>query len=68
MMHKDLQIEIVENGFIIHERDIGSASMSKAWVFACSESLSDFILNWGNSVMEEKRNDSQKLTTNSIKG
>ena len=53
MSESDLQIEVVKNGFIVYQRNFNKAVSSEKWVFENAESLSDFVLNWGNAVVRD---------------
>ena len=46
-----LKIEVVENGFILSDRDISMPASSRDWVFNDALSLSEFILKWGELAM-----------------
>jgi hypothetical protein len=44
----DLQINIVENGFVVHEQNMAHAAIGKTWAFESSKALSDFVRAWGD--------------------
>ena len=47
---RDLVIEVAENGFIVVEGNPREPMvMGKKWAFETPKSLSDFILDWGET-------------------
>ena len=52
-----LQVDVVENGFIVTEMNDDRECGAKMWEFESSISLAEFMRRWGSVKMFEKKVD-----------
>ena len=54
MNNYDLKIDIAENGFVVYEAHFDKGVMGKMWAFENSETLADFVSDWGKGNTKVK--------------